>query len=220
MITCLVSLQGVVLEFKMKGWTLGIGLWFLVTTAIAEPVLDISAGQKKSAPCAACHGVDGNSTVAAWPNIAGQSVGYLMDQLKDYREGQKGERFNPVMYSQVQALTDQDIEDLAKYYSSQKPSLGAAKPETLELGEKLYRGGNPATGVPACSACHSPEGDGNSPAGFPRLSGQHPDYIMDQLKKFKTGERFNDANGIMRDIAKRMTNEEMQAVSNYVSGLH
>ncbi len=182
---------------------------------------NLSAGAEKSKVCAACHSSDGNSVVPAWPKIAGQSEKYLIEQLKEYRKGDKGARFNPVMYEIVKAFTDQDIADLAGYFSSQKPTLGAAKAESLVLGEKIYRGGNPKTGVPACgSSCHGAKGEGNAPAGFPPLRGQQPDYIIDQLKAFKSGIRSNDPNAIMRDIAKRMSEEEIQAVGHYVSGLH
>lgn len=178
------------------------------------------AGFEKSQVCAACHNADGNSTVPAWPNIAGQPIKYLIEQLTEFRKGDKGTRFNPVMYGITQDLSDQDIADLAAYFSSQKPAEGSTKEEWVALGEKIYRGGNPKTGVPACSACHSPRAEGNIPAGFPPLSGQHPDYTLEQLKAFRNGTRSNDPNAIMRDITKAMTEEEMQAVSHYVSGLH
>ncbi len=118
------------------------------------------------------------------------------------------------------ALSDQDMADLAAFYASQKATPGSTPAAFVVLGEKIYRGGNRATGVPACSACHSPRGEGNIPAGFPSLSGQHSDYIIEQLKAFRSGTRTNDVNGIMRDISKRMTDEEIKAVSHYVSGLH
>ena len=191
-------------------------------TAVALDLpANAEAGRSKAAVCTACHNADGNSTVPAWPKIAGQPEKYLIEQLKEYRKGDKGTRFNPVMYGIVQALTDQDIADLAAYFASQKPALGTAKEAGLALGEKLYRGGNLKTGVPGCgSSCHGARGEGNIEAGFPALRGQHADYVIDQLKAFKSGARASDPNGIMRDIAKRMTDEEIQAVGNYVSGLH
>lgn len=181
---------------------------------------DIAKGQEKAALCAPCHGLDGNSTVPNWPKIAGQPPKYLIEQLKEYRKGEKGNRYEPSMYGVVQGLSDEDIANLAVYFASQKTSLGVAKASLVALGEKIYRGGNPKTGVPACIACHGANGDGNAPAGFPRLSAQHPEYTLDQLKKFKAGTRANDPNGIMRDISKRMSDEEMQAVSSYIAGLH
>jgi cytochrome c553 len=183
---------------------------------MGDPVL----GQQKSQVCVACHGADGNSVVPAWPKIAGQLERYLVKELKEYRKGEKGGRFDPTMYPMTQSLSDSDIADLAAYFSKQTETIGNAKADLLALGEKIYRVGNLETGVPACAACHSPDGMANGPAIFPRLSGQFPEYTVDQLKKFRDNKRSDDPNGIMRDIAKRMTDEEMQAVSSYVSGLH
>lgn len=180
----------------------------------------MSGAPAKAQVCSACHGADGNSPAPAWPKIAGQPEKYLIEQLKDYRKGQAGNRYDPNMYPMTAGLTDQDISELAAFYSAQKQIPGTSTADNIALGEKLFRGGNAATGVPACSACHDPRGDGNNPAGFPKLSGQYAAYTIDQLKKFKSGTRKNDPNGIMRDIAKKMTDQEMEAVSNYVSGLH
>jgi cytochrome c553 len=207
----------------MKGtlWvSLGILFWGTVANAAIDLKGDPKAGSAKIQTCIACHNADGNSTTPIWPNLGGQSEKYLIEQLEAFKKGDKGARFDPVMYGMTQALSDQDIADLSAYFASQKPVVGVAKQDLVALGEKIYRGGNPKTGVAACSACHGPKGDGNDPAGFPRLSGQHSEYVLDQLKKFKSGARSNDPNEIMRDISKRLTDEEMQAVSSYVSGLH
>lgn len=197
-------------------------LWALSFYTIAEsmPIGDPKAGFEKSKVCAACHAAEGNSTVPAWPKITDQSTKYFIEQMKDFRKGDKGPRFNPVMFGLSAGLSDQDIADLAAFFASQKTTPGITKAEFVSLGERIYRGGNLKTGVPACSGCHDPQGMGNSPAGFPRLSGQHPEYIIEQLKQFRSGARINSVNGIMTDISKRMTDEEIQAVSNYVSGLH
>lgn len=201
-----------------KAWA-GCILFFLCTSVLGGG--DAAVGQKKSEVCAACHGQDGNSVVPAWPSIAGQSEKYLVKELKEYRKGEKGTRFDASMYGMTQALTDQDIADLAAYFASQKPKIGLAKPDLVALGGKIYRGGNLKTGVPACGpSCHGIQGDGLELAGIPRLSGQQADYTSEQLKKFRSGARSDDPNGIMRDIAKRMTDEEIQAVSSYVAGLH
>lgn len=184
------------------------------------PVGNIEAGKAKASVCAACHGVDGNSTVSIWPKISGQGDLYLIKELMEYRKGPQGHRFDPSMYAMVQQLTDRDIADLAAYFASQTMSGGAAKADLVALGEKIYRGGNLETGVPACAGCHGATGDGNNLARFPRLSGQHADYTMDQLKKFKAKTRSDDPNGIMRDISQRLSEDEMKAVSSYVSGLH
>lgn len=170
--------------------------------------------------CVACHGVDGNSTVGIWPKLAGQHEGYLIKELIDFRKGDKGGRNDPTMFGMTQNLSDQDIQILAAFYAHQKETPGSAKPESMSLGEKIYRGGNLKTGVAACIACHGPNGAGNAPAHYPKLSGQQAEYTVTELKKFRAGTRSNDPNNIMRDIAKRMSDEEIQAVSDYVSGLH
>ena len=178
---------------------------------------DAAAGQAKSALCATCHGADGNSALAVNPKLAGQNASYLMKQLMDYKSGA---RVNPTMSAMVASLTDQDIADIAAWYSSQEPTLQGADPALLELGESIYRGGNRELSVAACSACHSPTGKGNAPAGFPSLSGQHPEYTLLQLKAFRSGERANDESAMMRSIVERLTDAELEALASYVSGLH
>tara|TARA_B100001250_G_scaffold9977_1_gene8697 strand:+ start:355 stop:966 length:612 start_codon:yes stop_codon:yes gene_type:complete len=178
---------------------------------------DASAGQVKSALCATCHGAEGNSEISINPKLAGQNVNYIIKQLRDY---QSGNRVNATMSAMVAALTDQDILDIAAWYSSQQVTLEGADLEMLELGETIYRGGIKDLSVAACSACHSPTGSGNAPAGFPSLSGQHPDYTLMQLKAFRSGERQNDSNSMMRSIVERLTDRELEALSSYVSGLN
>lgn len=193
-----------------------------VPTASAVPAVkgDPNRGQTLTQTCVACHGTDGNTNTPIWPKIAEQPEKYLIEQLKAFRLGNKGPRFDASMFAMTQSLSDQDINDLSAFYASQKSTLGKAQQNFVELGEKIYRGGNLETHVAACAACHGAKGDGNELAGFPRLSGQNSEYILAQLKKFKEGTRSNDPNGIMRDIAKKMSDSEMQAVSSYVSGLH
>ena len=178
---------------------------------------DAAAGQAKSALCATCHGAEGNSEISINPKLAGQNVNYLIKQLRDY---QSGNRVNATMSAMVAALTDQDILDIAAWYSSQQVTLEGADLEMLELGETIYRGGIKDLSVAACSACHSPTGSGNAPAGFPSLSGQHPDYTLMQLKAFRSGERQNDSSSMMRSIVERLTDRELEALSSYVSGLN
>lgn len=202
------------------GWVGFCSLGILGWAIVVHTTPDLAGGQEKSQACATCHGSEGNSTVPAWPKIAGQSQKYLVEQLKAFRQGDKGPRFEPSMYGMTQALSDQDIENLAAFFANQQPIGGTTPAALVALGEKIYRGGDPKKGVPACSACHGAKGEGNELAGFPRLSGQYPEYTLDQLKKFKAGTRSNDVNSIMRDLSKRMSDEEMQAVSSYVSGLH
>ena len=178
---------------------------------------DAAAGQAKSALCATCHGSDGNSQLSINPKLAGQNASYLVKQLMDYKSGA---RANPTMTAMVAALTDQDVLDIAAWYSSQQVSLLGADPETLELGETLYRAGIKDLSVAACSACHSPTGNGNEPAGFPSLSGQHSEYTLLQLKAFRAGERQNDSSAVMRSVVERLTDKELEALASYVSGLN
>lgn len=195
----------------------------LLVAILLSPVAfakgDIKAGQAKSNTCMACHGPDGNSLQGMWPKIAGQHAKYLLAQLHAFKKGQAGGRYNPSMAPMVAALSDQDMADLAAYYASQKMSIGKADAKTLALGQQIYRGGNLKTKVAACIACHGPKGLGNGPAMFPRIGGQHAEYIVAQLKAYKDGTRKEGNSFIMADIAKRMTPEEMQAVANYCSGL-
>lgn len=182
--------------------------------------MSVALAQGPRDTCVACHGVDGNSTTPLWPKIAGQSQQYFIKQMRDFQKGESGKRYDPSMSGMVAGLSEEDFVALADYYASQEIMLGAVPEQWVSLGEQLYRGGDRGRGVPACSGCHAPSGQGNAPAGFPRLSGQHPEYIIEQLKKFQNGQRSNDPNGMMQDIAKRMTPEQMEAVAHYVSGLY
>lgn len=181
---------------------------------------DPSRGKTKTETCVACHGADGNSSVTMWPKIAGQHQSYLLTQMLEFQKGAEGRRNDPSMYGILQGLTTQDLADLAAYYAQQTMSDGTAKAALVALGETIYRGGNPKSGVPACIACHNANGKGNELANFPRLSGQHAEYTALQLKNYKNKVRTNDANGIMQDIAMRLTDAEIEAVSSYVEGLH
>lgn len=178
------------------------------------------AGKAKSTTCVACHGPDGNSVAPNWPKIAGQHENYLVKQLVEFRLGEKGPRFDPSMYAMVAHLTDQDIADLAAFYASQPQTMGKANQQYVSLGEKIYRGGNLQTGVTACMACHGPDGSGNSAAKFPRLSGQHAQYLEMQLQNFRDGKRKNSTANMMESISHRLSNEEIKAVSSYIEGLH
>ena len=178
---------------------------------------DPVAGKEKAQVCAACHGVDGNSSSPVWPKLAGQHEEYIVKQLMDFKAGK---RENAQMTPMAINLSEQDINDLATYYSSQKPKWGKTDPAALELGEKIYRAGNMEAGVPACLACHGPTGRGNPAAKYPALSGQHAAYNQAQLKAFRENLRNNDVNAVMRTIVGRMTDEEIKAVSEYTQGLH
>ncbi len=181
---------------------------------------NIEAGKSKTQTCVACHGPDGNSTVPNWPKIAGQYENYLEKELKDFRLGEKGPRYEASMFAMVAALSDQDIADLSAFYASQKQTMGKAQSEFVAMGERLYRGGNMQSGVSACMACHGPAGEGNEAAKFPKLAGQHATYIENQLIAFRDGKRKNSPNGMMESISHRMSAEEMKAVSSYIEGLH
>ena len=181
------------------------------STAQAEG--SVEAGQEKSAVCVACHGVDGNSANPEWPSIAGQHAGYLTQQLKAFRDG---ERQNPLMSPIAMGLSDQDILDLAAYYEAQRPAAREADPELVEAGRRIYKGGVAERGVTACIACHGPSGQGNPLANYPVIAGQHAAYTRLSLRNYASGER---ANQIMQDIASRMSDEDIRAVSEYVQGL-
>jgi len=210
-------------------------LWLLATafalavsgTALAEAPAskpDLAKAQQiVTQICAACHGADGNSPTSANPNLAGQHAQYITRQLEHFKSGV---RSNAVMSGMVSTLTPEDMRALGIFFSQQKPKGLAAKDRDLVLaGQRVFRGGNAASSVPACSACHSPSGVG-IPSRYPRLSGQHADYTYAQLKAFRAGERGNDKEGkdvngkVMAQIAARMNDSEMQAVAQYAAGLH
>ena len=183
---------------------------------LAVQAADIEAGKAKSAVCAACHGVDGNSANSAWPSLAGQHASYIYKQLNDYKEGR---RVNASMTGMVALLNDEDMKNVAAYYASQKPRSGGFGGELIEAGEIIYRGGIAETRVAACMGCHSPSGLGNGPAGWPSLAGQHPEYIVAQLQAFKQGARANDTGRMMRNVAARMSEMEMKSVAAYIAGI-
>jgi cytochrome c553 len=174
------------------------------------------AGQTKSTPCIACHGVDGNSANPEWPSIAGQHESYLVDQLKAFRAGA---RQNPLMTPMAAALSDQDIYDLAAWYSSQTPRGGETEPSKLKLGQKVYRAGNMEEETMACAACHGPTGRGNPLASYPAIQGQHATYVAAQLRAYRSGTRTSDPNQVMRSVAARLSEAEIDAVASYVQGL-
>ena len=171
--------------------------------------------------CAACHAGDGNSIAPANPKIAGQFPEYLDKQLRDFKAqgGKKAARENAVMAGMAANLSDADIKGLASYYAQQKLKPAAAGDKDLAaLGQKIWRGGNAASGVPACMGCHGPAGAG-LPGQYPRLAGQYAEYLGAQLKLFREGGRTNDPNGAMRGVAARLTDREIRAVSEYAAGL-
>lgn len=172
--------------------------------------------------CSACHGSDGNSTLPTNPSLAAQHADYTLKQLMNFKAqaGKSAERVNPVMSGMVAPLSADDMKNLAAYFADQKAKPRAARnPELVKLGQSIYRAGIAGKGVASCAGCHSPDGAG-IPAQFPRLAGQHPEYVVAQLKAFRAGERANDANSIMRATAGKLSDQEIAAVAEYVSGLH
>ncbi len=211
----------------VKNWLITI----TVATALASGAVHASEGKLAAAPqvgdpqageakanglCVACHGPQGNSLVPIWPKLAGQHPEYIVKQLMDFKAGR---RANEQMTPMAMPLTDQEVLDLAAYYATQPKAPGTADPELASKGESLYRWGNPENGVPACSGCHGPAGQGQSLAKFPRVSAQHADYTKQTLEHFRGALRANDPNGMMRGAAARLSDQEIAAVAQYIQGL-
>jgi cytochrome c553 len=195
-----------------------VALALLLGATAAHAEGDPAAGKSKAAVCSACHGANGNSNNDQFPNLAGQNRTYIYQQLKHFKSG---ERQNAIMAGQVANLSDQDMQDLAAYFSTLTMEVGAANEDLADKGEHIYRGGIPAKGVPACSGCHGPAGYGNGPAAYPRISGQKAVYIAKQLKAYRSGERAGYAKAkIMQGVAHSLSDDEIQALSSYVSGLY
>lgn len=206
-------------------------LAFLAVTGLAlaeeqpsqQAAPDPAKGKEKaSTVCAACHGADGNSPIAQNPVLAGQGYDYLYKQLRNFKgEPSKQEtRANAVMSAMVATLSDEDMRNIAAYFSSQKalPKAAVSK-ETVELGRQIYRGGIADRSIPACAGCHGATGAG-LPSQYPRLAGQYAQYTDGQLKAWRSAERANDPNQMMRMVASRLNDKEIAALSDYVAGLH
>lgn len=185
--------------------------------AAGDPV----AGEQRAQTCAVCHGPNGNSVNPAWPNLAGQHPKYIVKQLQDFKSGARN---NPQMSPMAAGLSEQDMENIAAYYAEQAVAEsqvpGSVEYRDVELGEKIYRAGDSSKQLASCMACHGPSAAGNPAANYPLLTGQHAPYTIAQLKAFKTEARANDANQVMRDVALKLTNEEIEAVSHYIQGLY
>ncbi|WP_114767507.1 c-type cytochrome [Vibrio rhodolitus] len=184
----------------------------------------IEAGKAKSQTCVACHGADGNSLLGMYPSLAGQHAKYIEKQLKDLKlgmtSGGKQGRYDPVMSGMAMPLNEQDMADLAAYYASLPLAHNTTPENVVEQGKNLYAAGDAERGIAACIACHGPRGNGTELSGFPKISGQHADYVKLQLEKFRDGNRNNDMNAMMRDVAKKLTDEDIDVLSKYVGGLH
>ena len=181
---------------------------------------DTQAGQAKSAICAACHGVDGNSSVPQWPSLAGQHTAYLERQTQLIKTNA---RAVPEMTAIVSGLSDADIRDLAAYFSAQSRNIGVADSSLVEAGRLMYQAGNAETGVPACMACHGPIGEGNPLSGYPALAGQQAVYTAKMLHRFRNGEHWGEDDSsslVMVGVAARLADREIEAVASYIQGLH
>lgn len=201
----------------MKKVLLIASLFSFAFTGQAVTAGDAAAGKTKSAACAACHGMDGNSPAPNFPKLAGQGEAYIVKQLQDFKAGK---RVDATMNAMVLPLSEVDMADIAAFYAGQAGSTGTAAGDQVELGQAIYRAGNAASGVAACTACHGPTGAGNPQASFPKLSGQHADYTAAQLNRFRKSERANDAGSMMRGVAVKMSEAEIAAVAQYIQGLH
>jgi len=198
-----------------------VSLCLLVATQVAADGLatgSAAAGKDKAVSCGACHGADGNSVNPTWPSLAGQSATYIVDQLNAFK---KGSRSNVLMDAQVSSLSDEDMADLAAYFSEQPAAPRAVADASLvDKGQAIYRGGDKKQGTPACMACHGPDGAGNPAASYPSLSGQYAIYITAQLQAYASDQRKSDgATKMMRDIAKSLGDDDMLAVASYIQGL-
>lgn len=199
--------------------TLLLGLGALNTASAIEGNAD--DGKNKSAMCAACHGVDGNSPVAIYPKLAGQSAAYIAKQLADFKlgmsSGGKQGRADPVMGGMTMALSEQDMADLGAYFASQE--LSAGSDTSNDTGKKLYLGGDSSRGITACVACHGVTGKGMEQAVFPAIGQQNAAYIKSQLEKFRSGARTNDKASMMRKIAMKLEDADIEALTEYIASL-
>ncbi|MBF0804046.1 MULTISPECIES: cytochrome c [unclassified Neisseria] len=207
----------------MKRLTL-LALALAAGAVTAAPKADLAKGKEIATNiCAACHAADGNSGIAMYPKLSAQHAHYLFVQTKAIKEGKRTTGASAAMAPMVAALSEQDMRDVSAFYAAQFPKPGEANPkDNPELGAKIFRGGLADKKIPACMACHGPNGagipgGGSDIAAYPRLGGQHKDYIVTQMKAYQSGQR---SNAIMADIAARMSDEELNAVANFIQGLH
>jgi len=189
-------------------------------TAEIKPTIaagDAAAGQAASAVCSGCHGANGVASITNYPNLAAQGAPYLYKQLVEFKSGA---RENAIMSGMVAALDEDGMRNLSAFYAEMEPPTLKSSPDNLEAGRQIYLGGITSIQVPACAACHAPDGAGNDAAKFPRLGGQNAEYIVEALQSFRSGARANDPGKMMQMVARRMSDEEIAAVANYVQGLY
>ncbi|MDP2561030.1 cytochrome c [Psychrobium sp. 1_MG-2023] len=187
----------------------------LVGTANAAG--NAEAGKQKAGACVACHGADGNAPVAMYPKLAGQHADYIVKQLADFKSGA---RKDPIMMGMAMALSEQDMADIAAFYQSQQVTEGTTPENVVQVAKNLFLGGDMERNIAACIACHGPRGNGSGLAKFPKISSQNEAYTIAQLKKFRSGERANDPQGMMGDTTKHLTDSEIEALAKYLVGLH
>ncbi len=180
---------------------------------------DAKAGETKAAVCAACHGMDGNPSTAQYPKLAGQHENYIVRALQLFKSNK---RSNPIMLGFAAPLSNQDMHDIGAFFATKHALPGIADDKLVARGGQLYRGGDPATGVPACMACHGPDGRGNPVAGYPQLAGQYADYVSLKLKEFRDAAPWgeDEHSKIMPLIGKRLNDTDIAAVASYIEGLH
>lgn len=197
-------------------WILAASICGAIINTSAFPAGSVEAGAAKAVACGACHGANGNSVNPEWPSLAGLGADYISEQLYNFKSGK---RVNAIMAGMVAALSPDDMADLGAYFDSLKNTGLESDPSYWQAGEKLYRGGDPSRGIPACMACHGPTGAGNGPAKFPALRGQHSVYVIKQLTDYASGARTTGPNAIMQTIAKRLTPDDMRNLAAYVQGI-
>ena len=203
--------QGIMKRF----WILAATISGAIISHSALPA-SVEAGAAKAVVCQACHGANGNSANPEWPSLAGIGADYIAEQLKNFKDGK---RPNPVMMPNAMSLSDDDMANLGAYFDSLTNTGLEADPSYWQAGQKLYRAGDPARGIPACMACHGPTGRGNEPAKFPALHGQQSVYVMKQLNDYASGARTTGPNGIMQIISKRLLPDDIRNLASYLQGL-
>lgn len=190
----------------------------LATLCMAIMVATVQAdGQAKAQVCSACHGPDGNSSNPIWPNLAAQNPSYIVAQLKAFKANK---RANPAMAPMMLPQEESDMQEVAAFFGAQSLQVQPITNDDVAAGQNLYRGGDAERGIPACMACHGPDGAGNPASGYPALRGQHPDYTVLQLQNYRDDKRQTDPQQMMRMIAKRLSDEDMQRLARYVSAVH
>jgi cytochrome c553 len=197
-------------------WILAATISGSLITSSALPAPSVEAGAAKAATCQACHGANGNSSNPEWPSLAGLGADYIAEQLNNFKTGK---RASPVMMPMTVNLTSNDMADLGLYFDSLTNTGLEADPSYWAAGEKLYRGGDQARGIPACMACHGATGKGNEPAKFPALRGQQSGYVVKQLNDYASGTRATGPNGIMQSIAKKLSPEDIRNLASYLQGI-